>query len=538
MRLKFAFIAALAATSLLSSCVKVDDSLGENYLATNMKYDVYTAEFEISDIEMQVPDSLSCFSTRRFSIGAIRDDEFGLTTRSAAFTLVPVAKTLDFGKPGTRIFRNMHLSAVNDSVSCNDRRFASILQNVNVYELEKPLDKKNPRQEIKYIDKIISKGIPVLNGADSLSIDFTEEFGKKFFEMTEEDLEDINVYEKHFPGIYLTCDEPVGNGGRINMFKLPINVTSGTMNGSYATLTFSAEYEGRGQVDTTFLFYLGPVEKYDLQNASSTSITENPQVAYNQTTHSTQSFEGSAAEKIYFEGGCGLKPVIKAEALRTKINEIISAHGDPSKAIINKASIILPFDFPENYLDMDKFPSYLSPTCRITNKDNTVTFAGITDASVSTENHGDVNRSLCVYQPDVTHHIQQLVRLENSDNIANYDVWFLALADEITTTTTSTNNDMSEYYQQMAYANYYNSMYGGYGGYGYSGYGGYGGYGNSYSNYYNYLMLAQMMSTPTTQQNKEQIMDIQRYYRCALHGPEASENRPKIKITFSIEKSE
>ena len=57
MKLKFPVIAALAASALLYSCVSVDNSLGENYLATNMKYDLYTAEFNIDDIELRQPDS-------------------------------------------------------------------------------------------------------------------------------------------------------------------------------------------------------------------------------------------------------------------------------------------------------------------------------------------------------------------------------------------------------------------------------------------------------------------------------------------------
>ena len=534
MKLKFPVIAALAASALLYSCVSVDNSLGENYLATNMKYDLYTAEFDIDDIELRQPDSLSSYSSYRFSIGAVRDADFGLTTRSAAFTLVPAFDNLDFGKPGTQVFRNFHLTAVNDSISTCDPKQANILQNVSVYALLKPLDKDSSKPEIEHGSVSIAKASPVLNGSDSLSIDFTEAFGKEYLTITKEELDSLPLYEQRFPGILLTCDAPHGEGGRINMFKLPLAVSSGSITGSYATLTFSAEYEGRGQVDTTFLFYLGPVKKYDLSEISSTSVSEYPQVAYNLTTHSSEGLEGPASDVIYFEGGNGLKPVVKAAGIREKVLDIISEHGDPAKAIINKATVVMPYDFPEDYLEMRLFPKYLSPTCRIVNKDESITFAGITDASISSENHGDINRSLCVYSPDITHHVQQLLKLEDMSKIENYDIWFLALADETTTTTTSGNNDMSEYYQQMAYANYYNSMYGGYGGYGY---GGYGGYGSAYSNYYNYMMMAQMMNSSTTQTQTQQMMDFIRFYRAKLRGPAAADG-PKIKITYSIERSE
>ena len=153
-------MAALAFS--LISCVDIDHRLGQSYLATGLQYDVYTEEFPIEDIEMQLPDSVSGFSLYRFTVGAIRDEYFGLTTRSAAFTLVPMDDSLDLGKPGTRVFKSFHFAAVTDSVSIADPDQANILQNINVYALTEPIDFSSSEPVISYdATRRITKGIPV-----------------------------------------------------------------------------------------------------------------------------------------------------------------------------------------------------------------------------------------------------------------------------------------------------------------------------------------------------------------------------------------
>ena len=120
------------------SCVTVDRSLGSNLIPLSQLYDVYTVEFPLTDIRMKMLDSLSGYSNTRITIGAVRDDEFGLTTRGCALSLVPVLDTVDFGKnPEFRYFR---FTAARDTISYADASEKDILQNVNVYELDKPMD--------------------------------------------------------------------------------------------------------------------------------------------------------------------------------------------------------------------------------------------------------------------------------------------------------------------------------------------------------------------------------------------------------------
>ena len=542
--MRFSFrtgFAAAVAGLLAVSCVYVNSSLGESFIADNQLYDLYTVEFPIEDIRMEMADSLSSYSLYKFTIGAVRDETFGLTTRSAAFTLVPVSDTLDYGKPGTQVFRGFHLSAVSDSTSYDDFSQQFILQNVNVYELDKALDYTKVAPAVSYTKKRITDGIPVYNGKDSLSIDFSKEFGEKYLDFTAEVLDSIANYGKKFPGIILTVDPPTGNGGRINMFKLPLSVSNGYIYGSTAELKFTAEYEGRGQIDTSFLFYLGPTEIYDLSGVTATSATTYPQIAYDITTHESGHLAGKAGEKLYIEGGKGLKPVIKAAGLREKVlDEILKHTDDPSSIVVSKATIDLPFEFPEDYLKICQYPTMVSPTCRIAT-DTSVTYAGISDASASDENQGNIDRSRCRYAPDISHHVQEILKLEDLEKIENYDIWLLAMATEtIFKGSSSSSSSSSDYLDMMNYMSYYNSMYNGYG---YGGYGSYGGYGyNSYyNNYYNYYMMQAMYASASSEseslETTMQMMDFHRFYRAVLNGPENSGRIPKFRITYAVPKA-
>jgi hypothetical protein len=525
-----------------ASCVKKNDLLGSNLLADNQNYDTYTVEFPLEDIKMEMADSLSGYSSSRIAIGAIRDDEYGLTTRGSAFTLVPINDSLDFGKNAK--FKSFHFSALSDSVSINDESQRYILQNIYVYELSSALDYNNynTNSSVSHLNKLITKGVPVYNGTDdTLSFDFTKEFGEKYMKILQSDLDSISHYTKKFPGIYMCTNNPVGMGGRINLFKLGVgyNTSYYYITSNYAELKFTADYGTRTAVDTSFLFYFGPTTRTSISKYISASTTV-PQYAFNCTGHESKSKAGKATDKIKIEGGGGLKPVISASEIRTKLMAEISKHGNPANAVINKASIVLPFLFPDDYTKMYLYPQILSPTCKIVT-DTSTTFAGLSDASASTENQGDINRSLCEYTPDISFHVQAMLKLKDLSKLSNYNVWLLIMAKETSSSSSSSSSsDYSSYYNSLMYSNYYNNMYsgyGGYGGYGYSGYG-YGDYGYGYSNYYNYMMAAAYSSSASSSSSSTtSTLDKDRYYRAVLNGPTSSGSKPKMVVTYSLPKS-
>ena len=536
--------AIIALMAGLMSCVGVDQNLGGDFIPTDQKYDFHTAEFDLDEVWMKSIDSLTAYSSRRITIGSIRDETFGLFSRGSVVTLVPVLDSVDFGKDP--VFKRFKFKAAVDSVSVADESQANILQNVNVYALDEPLGSKEyfSRAEIKHGSKRITKGVPIANGKDSLTFDFTEEYGKQYLSMTQDDLKDLKTYAKKFPGIYLCTDDPTGNGGRFDMYEFDILRTVAGTSGSYiartdnyAILYFNGEFNGERR-DSSLMFYFSPVEMQDLDSLINAKSLPS-QYVFNVDRHESDHLVGQADDKIYIEGGSGIKPVVPAAEIQRLVNaEIIRKGGEPITTLITKATIEMPFDFPEDYTTMFRYPKVLSPTIKIST-DTTVTFAGLTDASASNENQGDVNRSLCNYAPDITHHVQQIIRKSEGDKkLSNYDIWFLVMWYETTTTTDSQAEEMANYYKQLAYYSYANQLYGGgyggYGGYGYGGYG-YGGYGY-YNNYYNYMSMASYASSSATKTTSSTELDKDRYYRAVLRGPKAEGKKPKLKVTFAIPK--
>lgn len=550
-----------AALVCAASCVYVDDNLGQNFIPGDQIYEVRTATFDLDGIRMGYSDSLSAYSSSRITVGAIRDSKFGLTSRSSAFTIVPVVDTIDVGE-NPRVTQ-FHFTVSRDTTSVEDEGQTNILQNIYVHRLERVLDSTYlytvDLNDKDFIGKeTITRGIPVYNGGDSLSFDFSDDFAMELVKLFQEDPDiqmDLDEYLEKVPGIYIRSDAPATEGGRINMFNCPIEVSdSYYVTGNYAELKIRSDYGTRKDVDTSFLFYFGPQERTtDTEQYAFNICDSHPEdrtFLIEDTENKTRSILYTATDgKIYVEGGNGLKPVISAVEIKNLLTDHLKEEGlDPDEIIVNKASVILPFDefinsgeydYSQNYM----LPDILSPTCRFSyyseSLDNAdgeriryVSYAGLTDASVESENQGDVNLSLSRYSPDISHHVQEVLRASD-DSLATgrYDIWLLVMVNEVVTSTNEQQQEMSEYYQNLVYASYYNSLYGGYGyGYGY-GYGGYG-YNSYYNNYYNYMLAAQYASASAVQEETVAQLDKDRFYRLVINGP-ASESRPQLTVVYS-----
>ena len=546
-------ILPLVGTVLIAAgCIKVDSSLGKGLVDKSLLYESYTVEFPLTEIMMKKSSDLSGYSSTRIALGAVRDDDFGLASHESAFPLVPALDTLDLGDNPTAVSFDVYFAA--DTVSCPDDSQARILQNFYVHELTARLPDTNvgTSSDIPHSAELITDGLPVYNGSGPLNFAFTKAFAQKYVDglkalapdgvIVNREWDDDTIaaryddYVDALPGIYISCDAPAGNGGRINLFGLScLSLYSGQyyINSNTAVLKVNSTWNGV-QKDSSFLFIPGEMAFAD----EITALEDNTgfsQYAFNHTTHST--VEGKPTDRILVEGGGGLKPVISALELQQKTNAAIAAKGGaPDNTIVTKATIVLPYEMPANYEDMKYFPSLLSPTIRLTVTDEddgstSIQFAGLTDASVSTENQGDIDRSNLVYSPDISYHLQEILKRDDLDTSTDADIWLLTIFSE--KVATATDNALNQYYQQMMYAMYYNSIYGGgYGGYGYGSYGGYG-Y-NSYSNYYTYAMLAQYYNQYSQQQYTTTTeLDKDRYYHGVLSGPDAT-RAPYFRVTFAI----
>ena len=550
--------ACAAAALAASACIKVDNSLGSGLVDKGLLYDTYTVEFPLTDLMMKRSSDISGYSSTRVVIGAVRDDVFGLSTRESAFTLVPALDTLDLGtNPKAESF-SIYFAA--DSVSCADDSQARIMQNIYVTALNSALDpeKTASNTEIDHSETLITDGLPVYSGSGPLRFSFTKKFAQDYLDGLKSVAPDgvlvnrewdsdqmearFKEYTAKLPGIHMRTDQPSGNGGRINLFGLScLEVSNGQLyiNNNLAVLRYTND-EVAGK-DTTLAIVFVPGEMSFLDEDTSIDAgTRFYQFAFNRTTHTFP--EGPATTKLLVEGGSGVKPVISAKELYNKTKaEIEAKGGNIQDAIVTKATIVLPFDMPFNYQDMKYFPAILSPTIRhtVTDEDgkSTVQFAGLTDASVSTENQGDIDRSNLVYCPDISYHVQEILKRDDLDTADDADIWLLTIHSE--KVAQAADNTQNAYLQQLMYASYYNSLYGGgygYGGYGYGSYG-YGGYGNSYNNYYTYAMLAQMLAAANqTTYTTNTELDKDRYYRAILHGPTGFGTKPFFRVTFAVSK--
>ena len=95
-------LVAIALLAALMSCVNVNEKLGGDFIATNMKYDFHSATFDLNDIWMKPSDSLSAYSSRRINFGAIRDDTFGLFRRGCE-SCPTLCDPMDCNRPGSSV---------------------------------------------------------------------------------------------------------------------------------------------------------------------------------------------------------------------------------------------------------------------------------------------------------------------------------------------------------------------------------------------------------------------------------------------------
>ena len=490
---KFISIAAAIGAILFgtASCIDIDPTLGDNFIPTDHIWEVYPCDdVVLEDITMQRSDSLAGYSTSRFVFGSVKGGEF-VSNNSTTVSLVPFAKTIDFGE-NTEVLQ-FHFTALRDTVSTIYSYQNRMLQNYYVHPLKKPTDStilytgtfynQEVLNDFVDMDRIITEGIPVYDGGDSLSFNFSKEYAleviegiKRWQSLDEEKRDSISYYLKEVPGIYLRTNEQTEDGGRINMFNLPAAVANGYLEANYAELKIRAKYDDR-QVDTLFTFFFGPATLVDDESSSLPS-----QYALNASVNLAkegfiEEWNAGTKDKIHIEGGSGYKPVVKATEVKRIVDALIAEHAsdniDLTNVVINKATIILPYNVGTDYETLDKYPHYLSPTVRLVSDNGKyVTYAGLTDSSIESENQGNINRSLSMYSPDVSHHIQEIAKLrqgvgedvdpnesdaEFQKRLAKYDIWFLILHEEIIEESSS-SSAYDDYYNNLMYNSYYNNM--------------------------------------------------------------------------------
>ena len=525
-----------------ASCVKVDYRLGYSLVSDETVYTTAVTSIPIDSLYCAKLDSLSGYSLLRMTIGAIRDQDFGVTARTAAFALVPFSDTLNWGD--NIEFHRFHIEAKRDTLSFYNESDHHIIQQIHAFELLFPID--STRRFNTELKRDMFRGRPEVTrngcmyaGEDSLILDLSEEFAWKYFrEGKVEVIDSLSHFLKERPGVFLCTDDPVGNGGRINFFEVAAKIsTNAVLTGSYASLDFSADYVRNGKtvrVDTSFLFALG---------ASTISRVETTYMSFNCAEH--ESDKMSYGEKMRLdgkdmflvgdrakvEGGAGIKPLVRSRDIRRLTLKALREAGveeaignldaafKQKRIIINRATIVLPYESPADYKMLKFYPSILNPTMRLSKKDSVV-YAGLTDSGIGDANQGNIDYDVMSYHPDISHHLQYIMGTDSPDTLTMENVWFMSLATETTTVQSSAATDYST---QLAYLNYYNSILNG------------SSYGSSYDNYYNYYMMQQMYSSMYSGSTTKSadVLDRDRYYNATLYGPKSPGPVPRLEITYS-----
>ena len=233
----------------LTACVKNSPEIGKDLIDKTLLFDTYTVEFPIEEIQLRRANDLSGFSDTRLAIGAIRDETFGLTTRSTAFGLVPALDTLDLGTDPKFVRFTVRFAA--DTVSTATPGQEHIFQNFFVYSLKDTLSSKESgtNRDIPHGTEIVSRGIPVYDGKDDLYFELNEAFGQRYIDAlkkygpvlaSRDEDNKINKYSdfmKEVPGLYIESDVPEGIGGRIKSAAASTCSTSPSSRSATTTTT-------------------------------------------------------------------------------------------------------------------------------------------------------------------------------------------------------------------------------------------------------------------------------------------------------------
>ena len=71
--------AGISVLACCVSCVVTDETLGSNLIPIEQTYKFYTERIPIDQIEVRMADSLSGYSSSRLVIGAVSDEDYGMT---------------------------------------------------------------------------------------------------------------------------------------------------------------------------------------------------------------------------------------------------------------------------------------------------------------------------------------------------------------------------------------------------------------------------------------------------------------------------
>lgn len=378
------------AALFLTSCIETDKSTGASLIPSDHILKVNTVGFDLP-VQMKLSDSLQTLYSGALVIGSNKDPVLGTMRASAAFQFLPSSFSQDFGEaPVAKSFK-MYMTIENKTFFREEDRY--IPQNFNVHRLVKDLDSttiyNNSLTDAHFSPEPLNYGGNVFFGGDTLVMDLSLNYAQELVTATKEERDSIPTFVKKFKGMYITVAPAPGalQGGRINTLA-PSSV--------YFLMTYRHKDSKKNiDKDSLIAYYVADESMH-----------------INRFEHSSKQLENTNPQnQIFLEGFAGIKPYIDFNVVKTIItNWSTQKNTKLNKLIIAKAEIRLPFEYPQDYLELNYFPSQVFLCIR---KDSTgsrnILYDPLDDLSYYTSN-GSINRSQKYYSLDISSYLQKVLQ--------------------------------------------------------------------------------------------------------------------------------
>ena len=424
-RINLRSLSAIALFSLLFvSCIDVNKSTGGEFIPDDQKFGVAIKEFDLP-VQQKTSDSIQTIYTGQAVVGAYKDLELGTTTSAAAVRFIPQTRKNTFGN--NPIPKSLKLSIVVSGKLVLSQSDANIPQNIYVYVLRKDLDSTalyNNSLTAADFDPVPLAG-NVFFGGDSINMNLPLSYATELLSATKEERDSVPFFQKRFKGLYIATEPLPGSltGGRFNIISAA-NI--------YMLLTYNHTDDKITKSDSTLVYYA---------SASEPNI--------NIIKHSSKSLEtATPTNKIYVEGLAGLKPYIDFSTVKNTINNwVVSQNSVLSKIVIAKAEIILPYEFPSDYLTIGQYPTQLFLATRENDKLYKGPYYKLLPEISLVDDKGLNNRSKFYYSMNITSYMQSVLKgkLTKKSDLQAYVVPAMSL-------TNSSTGETSYFFDNSAYS--------------------------------------------------------------------------------------
>ncbi|MBR3292679.1 MAG: DUF4270 family protein [Bacteroidales bacterium] len=417
-------LAALLAMSCLVSCITKDYTLGSGLVPAIQDISVRTTTFDLP-VGLKMADSLQTSISQKGTVGAIRTDRYGLYRSDAAMAVTAAYDSISWGKNPS--VTSVRLVLTRDTTLVVDPGERYIPQNLYVHRLKVVLDSttifNNSLTENDYDHEVLSLGGLVYTGDDTYSVELDKKLGEELLKIPTATLDSAELFMKAFKGLYIRCDEPLEDceGGRLTTFDL---------SASYINFTYQYDDDNGNRRSKSENFLVGEEYAVNICTAGSRPLEE-----------------PLAADALYMEGNCGIKPHISAKELRGVLERFAAENQlDLERVLIAKAVLKFPFEYTGDYKQFDYYATNLYPCKRTKNASGSRIYTTLDEIEEEDLESGYIDRSNLCYTVNVSMYLQNLISRKASDITTNDDLWIMP-----TITLYSSTTGVTFYYPDYYY---------------------------------------------------------------------------------------